>query len=246
MNRGFTPPLKTSSKELFCGHELIAYMKNVLKKISVAKGNLSSRAGFTPPLKRNKAPNLMSKICLFFKSSSSRAGFTLVEVAVVAAITGVITTFMLVNFQRNRTDLALSSNEFIANLRSAQSKAAASARYDSGAGLKIRCGYGIRYISPTSYSMYAGPDASSVNCSALNRNFDGADATMFTRVFTDTRVELKSPFNDIFFEPPDPKTYINNDPSLALPPQAITIGKIGGLCPNDCKTINVYTSGKIQ
>jgi prepilin-type N-terminal cleavage/methylation domain-containing protein len=173
-------------------------------------------------------------------------GFTLVEVAVVATITGLISTFMLINFQRSRIDLNLTSNEFTQSLRSAQNKALASARYDSGAGPKIRCGYGIRYISPTSYSTYVGPDAASVNCSALNKNFDAADFVTATRVFTDARVEFKSPFTDIFFEPPDPKTYINNDSTLGLPPQAITIGKIGGTCPSDCTTLYVHTSGKIE
>ena len=173
-------------------------------------------------------------------------GFTLVEVAVVATITAMITTFMLINFQKSRIDLTLTSNEFIGGLRSAQTKAQASARHDTGTGLKIRCGYGIHYINATSYATYAGPDASTVTCSALNKNFDGADSIIATRVFTDARVGFKSPFNDVFFEPPDPKTYINNDSTLGLPPQAITIGKIGGTCPNDCKTINVYTSGRIE
>ncbi len=192
-------------------------MKNVLKKVSIAEGNLSSRAGFT-----------------------------LVEVAVVAAITGVITAFMLLNFQRSRVDLTLTTNEFVGSLRVAQSRALASARYDTGAGLKIRCGYGIHYISQTSYVTYVGPDAASVDCSTLNRNYDGADTIITTRVFIDTRVEFKASFNDIFFEPPDPKTYLNNDSTLGLPPQAITLGKIGGICPNDCKTINVHASGKIE
>ena len=173
-------------------------------------------------------------------------GFTLVEVAVVAAITGFITTFMLLNFQRNRIDLTLATNEFVGGLRSAQARSFASTRYDTGTGLKIRCGYGIHYINATSYALYTGPDASSEDCSALNRNFDGADSIISTSIFIDTRVEFKSPFNDIFFEPPDPKTYLNNDASLGLPPQAITLGKIGGTCPADCKNINVYTSGKIQ
>lgn len=174
-----------------------------------------------------------------------QGGFTLVEVAVVAAITGLITTFMLINFQRSRIDLSLTANEFVGSLRSAQTRALASARYNSGAGLKIRCGYGIHYISPTSYVLYTGPDAASVSCSALNKNYDGADSIILTNVFIDARVDFKSPFNDVFFEPPDPKTYINNDSTLGLS-QTITLGKIGGTCPNDCKTINVYTSGKIQ
>lgn len=173
-------------------------------------------------------------------------GFTLVEILVVAAITGFISTFLLLNFQRSRIDLTLTSNEMIGSLRSTQNKALASARYDSGTGQKIRCGYGVHYTSPSSYSVYAGPDASSIDCTTLNRNFDGEDVIISTKVFTESRVEFKSSFNDIFFEPPDPKTYLNNNSSLNLPPQAITIGKIGGTCPQDCKTIYVYTSGKIE
>ena len=173
-------------------------------------------------------------------------GFTLVEVAVVATITGVITTFMLLNFQRSRIDLTLTANEVVGSLRSAQSRALANARYDTGTGLKIKCGYGIRYIGPGSYATYVGPDADSVDCSTLNRNYDAADSIITTRFFTDYRIEFKSAFSDIFFEPPDPKTYLNNNSALGIPPQAITIGKIGGICPGDCKTINVYTSGRIE
>ena len=173
-------------------------------------------------------------------------GFTLIEVLVVAAITGFVATFMLINFQKSRIDMTLTANEFVTGLRSAQSKAFASARYDTGTGLKTRCGYGVHYISPTSYAMYVGPDAALVNCSTLNKNYDGADSIISTNVFIDARVEFKSSFNDIFFEPPDPKTYLNNDSALGLPPQVITIGKIGDTCPNNCKTINVYTSGKIE
>ena len=176
----------------------------------------------------------------------NKSGFTLIEVAVVATITGMITAFMLLNFQRSRIDLTLTTNELVGSLRSAQTRALASERHDTGTGLKIRCGYGIHYIDQTSYALYVGPDAASVSCSALNKNYDSADTIILTSTFIDTRVEFKASFNDIFFEPPDPKTYLNNDSTLGLPPQAITLGKIGGTCPNDCKTINVYTSGKIE
>lgn len=174
------------------------------------------------------------------------SGFTLVEVAVVAVITGFISTFLLINFQRSRVDLSLTSNEIITNLRLAQTKAAASTKYDSGSGSKIRCGYGIRYLDSKTYIMYAGPDASAVNCTALNRNYDGADVSIMTKTLSESKVEFKSPFNDIFFEPPDPKTFLNNNSSTTIGPQAITIGIIGGTCPQDCKTINVYTTGKIE
>ena len=64
-----------------------------------------------------------------YKNSS---GFTLVEVLVVVAITGVISTFMLLSFQRTRIDLNESGGVVMADLRAAQSKALASTRYDSG------------------------------------------------------------------------------------------------------------------
>ena len=171
-------------------------------------------------------------------------GFTLIEVLVVAAITGVISTLMLLNFQRTRIDLTESGGVFIADLRATQSKALASARYDSGSGSKIRCGYGLRYESLTSYSIYTGPDAASNNCKSLNRNFDGADTIVSTKKFGNENVEFKSTFSDIFWEPPHPYTYLNNSSVSAS--ITITIGKKGGICPGDCKTINVSTSGKIE
>ena len=176
-----------------------------------------------------------------YKNSS---GFTLVEVLVVVAITGVISTFMLLSFQRTRIDLNESGGVVMADLRAAQSKALASTRYDSGSGQKIRCGYGVHYLSLTSYSIYAGPDASSNNCPSLNRNLDGADTTVTTKIFGNEKVEFKAVFSDIFWEPPHPSTYINN--SSASASINITIGKKGGTCPQDCKTINVSTSGKIE
>ena len=178
------------------------------------------------------------------KTGSCITGFTLIEVVVVATITAIISTFMLLSFQRTRLDLNESSTTIVADLRSAQSKALASTKYDSGSGSKIRCGYGIHYINTTSYSVYVGPDASSGDCKTQNRNLDGADATITTKVFGNEKVEFKASFNDIFWEPPHPYTYINNSSSSAS--ITITIGRKGGVCPGDCKTINVSTSGKIE
>ncbi len=171
-------------------------------------------------------------------------GFTLVEVLVVAAITAVISTFMLLSFERTRIDLNQSSSVVIADLRVAQSKALASTKYDSGSGPKIRCGYGVHYVDLTSYSIYTGPDASSNNCPSFNRNLDGTDTTIRTKNFGDSKIEFKNIFSDIFWEPPYPYTYINNSSVSAS--IIITIGKKGGTCPEDCQTINVSTSGKIE
>lgn len=174
-------------------------------------------------------------------------GFTLIEILVVAAIAGIITTFMLINFQRSRLDLSGSASDFIGQVRAAQERANGSVRFDDGggAGSAIRCGYGIHYEDNASYSVYAGPNATTTACSNQNRNFDGNDFKILPiRKFYDPRVEFKSVFSDIFFEPPNPTTFINNASASAS--ITITIGKIGGTCPQDCKTINVSTSGTIE
>lgn len=178
-----------------------------------------------------------------FKNNKA-AGFTLIELLVVATITGVISTFMLLNFPRSRVDLNGNASVVMADLRATQSKALASTKYDSGSGEKIRCGYGIHYVGLTSYSIYVGPDANSNNCKSLNRNLDGADTTVATKNFGDSKIEFKASFGDIFWEPPYPYTYLNNSSTSAS--INITIGKKDGICPADCKTINVSTSGKIE
>ena len=171
----------------------------------------------------------------------SWAGFTLIEILVVAGIAGFIATTVIINFSRTRLDLNETANILVSDMRNAQAQAASSVKY----GGVLRCGYGIRYIDSVSYAVYAGPSTASTDCTAQNRNFGAEDIVSSTKNFLDTRVEFKSSFNDIFFEPPDPKTYLNNNAALGLS-QIITIGKINGSCPSNCKTIIIYTSGKID
>ncbi len=181
-------------------------------------------------------------------------GFTLLEVAIVAGITGFITTFLLINFSRTRISPNEEANIFISKVRIAQTKAISSTRFNGS----IRCGYGVRYIDNQSYAIYAGENASALDCSTLNKSYNPTggpdnDADIEMVNFADTRIEFKTAFRAIYFEPPDPKTFIidsggtvhnvGDEPNYNL---GITIGKIGGSCPQDCKTINVSTSGKIE
>jgi len=181
-------------------------------------------------------------------------GFTLIEVLIVAAITGFITTFLLINFSRTRINFAEETNIFKSKVRIAQTKAISSTRLNNS----IRCGYGVRYINSQSYAIYVGESANALNCATQNKDYNptgGADNDADIEIlnFTDSRIEFKTVFRAIYFEPPDPKTFIidsggtvhnvNDEPNYNL---GITIGKIGGACPQDCKTVNVFTSGKIE
>ena len=178
-------------------------------------------------------------------------GFTLIEVLIVAAITGFITTFLLINFSRTRINFAEEANTFASKFRIAQTKAVSSTRFNNS----IRCGYGVRYINSQSYAIYVGENSSTLDCATQNKDYNptgGADNDADFEVinFADSRVEFKTIFRAIYFEPPDPKTFIidsggtvHNEPNYGL---GITIGKVGGTCPQDCKTIDVFTSGKIE
>lgn len=179
-------------------------------------------------------------------------GFTLLEVIIVASITGFITTFLLINFSRTRINFAEEANIFASKFRIAQTRAVSSTKFNGS----IRCGYGVRYINNRSYAIYTGESASAFNCAVQNKDYNpvggnpDTDANVEVVNFANTRIEFKTVFRAIYFEPPDPKTFIidsggtvHNEPNYTLP---ITIGKVGGTCPQDCKTINVFTSGKIE
>ena len=182
-------------------------------------------------------------------------GFTLIEVLIVAAITGFITTFLLLNFSRTRINFVEETNVFKSKVRIAQTKAVSSTQFNGF----IRCGYGVRYINSQSYAIYAGENASVSDCADRNKDYNptggdpNTDGDIEMVNFADARIEFKMVFRAIYFEPPDPKTFIidsggtvhnaNDEPNYGL---NITVGKIGGVCPQDCKTINVFTSGKIE
>lgn len=187
-----------------------------------------------------------------FRSAESERGFTLVEVMIVAAITGMITTFLLLNFSNTRRNLESVTNQVMGHIRKVQAMATSSKQY---AGT-YRCGYGIVPSSATRYNIYAGP-VSSASCVTENRNYDGSDTIDSVEfpafVLPDANIEFKeqSPgvyFSNIFFEPPDPKTYINNTALLSTAPARITIGLKGKDCsnPKDCRAICIFTSGAID
>jgi len=172
-----------------------------------------------------------------------QAGFTLIEMLVVAAITGFITTTLVVNFSKARLDLTRAGNVVLSVVREAQTNAMSSVKYNNF----NPCGYGIHYIDLTHYAIYSGPNAATTTCANINHNYQlGQDALLPVQAFGEGRVQFMNSFSDIFFEPPDPKTYLNNDASLNQSPILITIGETGGTCPQNCKTIYVYPSGKIE
>jgi prepilin-type N-terminal cleavage/methylation domain-containing protein len=180
---------------------------------------------------------------------TSNAGFTLVEVLVATAIIAILSVALLFNFgntARNRTARSQVASVVVSDIRRAQSMALSGARFGGNAV----CGYGIHYVNHTSYLLYAGANEGLPRCQDANHNYQtGVDSLVENRALINSNMEFRSSFSDIFFEPPDPKTYINNSASLTDPPATIVIQRTGQTAcgiPQTCAQIDVYTSGQIN
>lgn len=176
--------------------------------------------------------------------SSKNSGFTLIEVIVVAAITVMMTLSLIANFSKSSTDLVQTANKLVADIRDAQTRAVAGAQFAGSS----RCGYGIHYIDPATYVIYAGPASTDplIDCSTQNRNYDAnLDVVVVTKRLGGTSIVMAQSFQDVFFEPPNPTTYINNA-VIPAASQAISLVKKGGSCPSDCKITYIYGTGRIE
>lgn len=194
-----------------------------------------------------------------FLPADHNRGLTLIEVAVVTALVGFLSVTMIRNFSTRRLYLNEAANVVLADIRAVQQRAISGANYPDGTGLPvIRCGYGISRISATSYRTYVAPKPDvhvlNQNCTALNKNYTSSgnptyqiDTIIQTKTMPYPNLEFKMSFSDIFFEPPDPRIYINNSSALNGSPSIITIGEIGQACTaNNCRTICVYPSGAMN
>ena len=172
-------------------------------------------------------------------------GFTLIEVLIVASITGLIASFLVLSFSRTRGDMDRVASSIVAEIRNAQARAVTSTPH----GGLVRCGYGIKYQDTTHYVLFAGPGSASTNCSTANRLFGSDDTVLSTVSLPDPNVVFAytALFKEIFFEPPDPKTFLGGDGSPSVQPSAISlIPASGGCTGNACRVICVYGSGRVE
>ena len=156
-------------------------------------------------------------------------GFSIPELITVIIIISLITALVFANYKKGQKLYALeqATQKVASDIRRAQAKAIAGEEYPVTPPDE-HCGYGITQDSSSpgdTYILYAGVKS---NCSSGlgTRNYQpGPDGEVeIIELPKSEIIEFTGVgFNDIFFEPPDPKTYINNQ---ALPPVAETIIKI--------------------
>lgn len=175
-------------------------------------------------------------------------GFSLMEMLITVIIIGILSSTLILNFRtssRNKVALQRAVAEMVSEIRRAQTRAVTTSAIQGD----IPCGYGIHHESSTNSSFiytYFNSKGGG-NCSLVaSRNYLAGDLRVADIKFSDPNIELKSSFSDIFFEPPNPMIFINNDPDLELPPEDIKVGFKNGTCPTDCRTIQIFTSGRID
>lgn len=160
------------------------------------------------------------------------AGFTLIEVLIVAFFTVILSGSLAVNFSRSRGDLTQITGGIVSDIRQAQLLAVSGAPL----GDVYPCGYGVVF-EPGGYRIYAGMG----DCAADDRVFGDGDETV-SQVGLSARMSLTD--GDVYFVPPLPTTYLNGAPGAS--PLAVSLRIGNAECPSSsCRTVTVNSAGQI-
>jgi type II secretory pathway pseudopilin PulG len=181
-----------------------------------------------------------------------KKGFSIIEILVVISTIALASVYLMRSFSLHRTYIQEATNTVLADLVTIQTNALAAKNYNDVA----RCGYGIHFINSITYSIYVAPQPAVDNgyCSTLDRKYNDSGPVYIKDIVVSEEyitgfgpVEFDASFSDIFFEPPDPKVYVNGTYDVAGAPGKITIREIGQSCVSGkCRSICVYPSSKIE
>lgn len=177
---------------------------------------------------------------------NKQAGFTLIELLIVSAVTVIISVSLITNFVDSQKSQSLNNAValFNADIRKAQSLTNSTLQFQ---GLRV-CGYGLHYASLTSYVIYTIPRALGIDCSILNHNYNSSRDFIYEIVnLKVVNIAMNAAFQDIFFEPPDLKVYIDN---RTFPPQPPTNSTRATFCFTgdsiNCRSLEILLSGQIN
>ena len=174
-----------------------------------------------------------------------KLGFTLIEMIVVLAIMAIVSGTLIINFRVSATNVSArvqTANVVVGDIRKTQAMAISGTTYKD----QLVCGFGIHYESEISYSIYARLIDPLVPCRAdtRDRNFSLGDPIIETKTFQNQNMQILGTFPDVFFQLPDPLTFINNNSFAGGPPASIQIVVKKVLSP--ATEVTIYPSGKID
>jgi prepilin-type N-terminal cleavage/methylation domain-containing protein len=170
------------------------------------------------------------------KVNKNSIGFTIIELLVVVAVIGVISTMLVVNWRQGEKQYLLqrTAQEMVQNIRKAQDMALTSSRHEC----EIPDNYGVYFTtqSPGSYKIFADKND--------NNQYDGADSDV-ENIDIESGIEISAlssePKLHLTFSLPDAFVYISPSATSAT----ITIKRTGLSCPDYCKEIKIMDTGRI-
>jgi len=191
---------------------------------------------------------------IHYRHFDSRAGFTLLEVLIVASISMLITVSLVTNLIKTRVSISETAQLLISDIRTAQADALASRQFLSGGVYSYRCGYGFSHTNndTAGYFLYAGDVNSGGNCPGSRQFSNGTDTPLYLSRILNSNIETveSNQYKDIYFESPNGKIYINNQHQPTNRNQnksEILIRKKGATCPSpDCIYVCAYSFGRIE
>ena len=166
------------------------------------------------------------------------SGFTLIEALIVIFIISLLVALILLNYQTIRQKHMLSqvNQKLISDIRKVQNMAINGVEVPGYCSEGLTCsGYGVYITSGSSYIFFAD-----INGDQTYNSGEGFETVDLSSLIS---IDSTSPSNlNIFFESPDPVTYINqnNNPGVS---GEITLKVVG---KSFSKQIRVTTSGLID
>ncbi len=170
-----------------------------------------------------------------------RRGFTLIEVLVVTFIIGFLSTLILLNYRtgQEEANLTRAAATLETDIRRTQNLAVNSSDFEG----TVPCGYGVHYLDNRTYSIYAGQLGLALDCLSSNHNFQSGTDLVYQNIgIINPDLVFKNSFSDIFFEPPDPTTYINDTKSSGA---STTIEICLEIDLTKCRNLVIDTAGRI-
>jgi len=175
-------------------------------------------------------------------------GFTLIELIVSIAIISMVTGLFLANYSsaNRRTDLTMTAQKMVADIRLAQSYALGLARYGSSSSLNIPAGgWGVHFDLPNygnnKYNIFADDDANTLYGSGEADERFGAQVVNLPTNITIQSISV-GPKVDITFLPPDPRTTINNGTATSTSVDIV----LSDARTNSIKTVRVNFLGLVE
>lgn len=169
-------------------------------------------------------------------------GFTLIEVLTVIFIISFLSVAVLINYRSSQDQafLTRAAAAFESEIRRTQNLAVAGTDF-SGV---TPCGYGLNYKDNKTYGIYVGQLRGAINCQSSNHNYQsGIDLDYQDLKIIESGVVFINSFPDIFFEPPDPAIYINNNKSVGV---STTIQLCLEKDLTICRNLIIDTAGRIS